>query len=61
MKPFDQYDYDKMAKAKGLLMDVLNYNYGAPRMGRYVKRLETIIEKLEILENMEFEERKENG
>lgn len=50
---FQQYDYDKMEKAKQLLMDVLNYHYGNPRMKSKVNRLETIIIKLEMLQNME--------
>lgn len=49
---FDQYDLDKMAKAKTLLLEVLEYNDGGPRMGRKVRRLKTIIEKLEVLENL---------
>lgn len=49
---FDNYDLDKLAKAKTLLMEVLNYNYGAPGMTSKVKRLETIIAKLETLENL---------
>lgn len=50
---FEQLDYDKMAKAKSLLLDVLSYHYGDPNMSGKVKRLETIIAKLETLENMD--------
>lgn len=50
---FSQYDYDKMEKAKQLLIDVLNYHYGNPRLTRKIKRLETIIIKLEILQNLD--------
>ena len=52
-KGFSQYDHDKMERAKQLLLDVLNYNYGDSRMTRKIKRLETIIIKLEVLQNME--------
>lgn len=52
-KPFSDYDQDKLEKAKGLLMEVFNYNYGDTRMTRKVRRLETIISKLEFLQNME--------
>ncbi len=50
---FHRYDLDKLAKAKTLLMEVLNYYYGGPGMARKVKRLETIIAKLETLENLD--------
>lgn len=50
---FTQYDHDKMEKAKQLLLDVLNHHYGNPQMARKMKRLETVIIKLEVLQNME--------
>ena len=49
---FDNYDMEKLAKAKRLLMEVLEYNEGGTRMKRKVDRLTTIIIKLEVLENM---------
>lgn len=49
---FSQYDSDKLERAKRLLMEVLDFNYGAPRMASKVKRLETIIAKLEALQNL---------
>lgn len=53
MAVFSNYDDDKLAKAKRLLLDVYEYYYSAPGWARKVKRLETIIAKLESLENME--------
>lgn len=52
---FDNYDMEKLAKAKRLLMEVYDYNNGGRLMGKKVKRLETIIIKLEVLENMNEE------
>lgn len=49
---FDNYDYEKLAKAKSLLIEVYEFNYGAPGMARKLNRLETIIAKLETLENL---------
>ena len=42
---FDEYDRLKLQKAKELITEVYEYNYGAPRMARKIKRLETIIKK----------------
>lgn len=50
---FDRHDLEKMAKAKSLLIEVYEYNYGASGMSRKIARLETILAKLETLENME--------
>lgn len=50
---FTRYDHDKLAKAKSMLLDVLYYHYGNPRMTRKLKRLETIIAKLEVLQNLD--------
>lgn len=49
---FEEYDLDKMKKAKRLLIEVYEYYYGAPGMASKVKRLETIISKIETLQNM---------
>lgn len=49
---FDQYDNDKLQKAKRLLIEVYESNYSVPRMSGKVKRLNTIIVKLEILQNL---------
>lgn len=48
---FTQYDHDRLERAKQLLLDVLNHHYGNPKMERKMKRLETIIVKLEVLQN----------
>ncbi len=50
---FEPYDMDKLQKAKDLLQAVLNYYYGFQPMKSKVKRLETIIVKLETLQNLE--------
>lgn len=50
---YDQHDQDKLNKAKGLLMEVLEHNYGAPGMSKKNSRLETILAKLEALQNAE--------
>ena len=52
-KQFTQRDHDKLEKAKQLLLDVLNDHYGDPEMDRRMKRLETIIIKLEVLQNLD--------
>lgn len=49
---FDQYDHDQLEKAKQLLIKVYEYHYGAPGMASKIKRLETIIAKLETLQNL---------
>lgn len=49
---FDQYDHDQLEKAKQLLIKVYEYHYGDSKMQSKVKRLETIIAKLETLQNL---------
>lgn len=46
---FDEYDKIKLEKAKKLITEVYEYNYGAPRSGSEIKKLETIIRKLDFL------------
>ena len=50
-RDFDKYDHDLLEKARRLIMKVYEYNYGDPKMKSKVKRLETIINKLEELLN----------
>lgn len=50
---FDRFDQNRLQDAKELLIKVLEYNYGAPGMRQKVSRLDTIIKKLEILQNMD--------
>lgn len=45
----EQYDIDKLVTAKKLLLDVYNYYGDFPPTKRKMKRLYTIISKLEIL------------
>ena len=49
---FSQYDQDKLQKAKRLLIEVYEYYYGVPGMRREINRLDTIIAKLETLQNL---------
>lgn len=49
---FDQYDQDQFEKAKQLLMKVYEYHYGDSKIRNKIKRLETIIAKLETLQNL---------
>lgn len=49
---FDHYDQDQLEKAKQLLMKVYEYHYGDSKMRSKIKRLETIIAKLETLQNL---------
>ena len=51
-KGFDTYDQDQLEKAKQLLIKLYEYNYGTPSMRQEVNRLETIIKKLEVLQNL---------
>lgn len=46
---FDEYDKIKLEKAKKLITEVYEYNYGAPYSGKETKKLETIIRKLDFL------------
>ena len=48
---FDEYDRIKLGKARKLITEVYEYNYGAPRSGSEIKKLETIIHKLDALIN----------
>ena len=43
---FDEYDQLKLQEAKRLITEVYEFNYGAPRMSRKIKKLETISELL---------------
>ena len=43
---FDEYDMEKLRKAEKLLVEVYEYNYGAPNSKRAISRLETILAKL---------------
>lgn len=47
---FEEYDLRKMEAAKQELIKIHEYYYGAPRMSKKVKRLETIIKKIESLQ-----------
>lgn len=47
---FGEYDMDLLEQARKLLIKVYEYNYGEPSMRGKVKRLETIISKIEILQ-----------
>lgn len=59
MKIFDEYDLNKLEKAKRLVTEVYEYNYGAPYTSKELKKLKTIIRKLDTLIcfNRESEER----
>ena len=48
-KLFDEYDLNKLQKAKKLVTEVYEYNYGAPYSGKELKKMETIIRKLDAL------------
>ena len=48
----DEYDIDLMEKAKQLLIKVYEYHYGDSYMRKEIKRLETIISKIETLQNL---------
>ena len=45
----EEFDMRKLQKAKKLISEVYEYYYGAPRMGQVVRRLKTIIDKLDFL------------
>ena len=55
MMVFDEYDKSKLEKAKKLVTEVYEYNYGAPYSGKETKKLETIIRKLDLLIEKEGE------
>lgn len=48
---FDQYDVDRMEEAKQLLMRIYDYHFGDSKMRNEIKRLETIIEKIQYLQD----------
>lgn len=48
---FDAYDMEQLDKAKQILEKVYEYHYGDSLMRGQVKRLETIIKKIEHLQN----------
>lgn len=52
---FDEYDTDKLKAARRLLEEVYEYNYFPSRP--LIKRLGTIIEKLDTLMKLNKEER----
>lgn len=47
--PIEQYDRDKLLKAHKLIREVCWYYFGAPGYAKKVKRLETILKKLDDL------------
>lgn len=49
MGKFDRYDTIRLEKARELLNDVLDYNWGDPHNRDGVNRLTTIISKLDYL------------
>ena len=51
LEEFEEYDMNKINKAKQLLVEVYGYYYGFSPMNRKVKRLETIIKKIDELKN----------
>ena len=52
---FDEYDMNKLHQAEKLLIEVYEYNYGAPNSQRAVSRLATVISKLGTLTKNPFE------
>lgn len=46
---FDEYDMEKIKKAQKLLLEVQDFNYEEPARHSVVKRLNTIVSKLEEL------------
>lgn len=46
---FDEYDKIKLEKAKKLIVEVYEYNYGAPHSSKETQKLETIIKKLDAI------------
>lgn len=47
---FEKYDLQKMEEAKQELKKIYEYYYGAPGMSKKLKKLETIINKIEKLQ-----------
>ena len=46
---FDECDFEQMQKARELILKVYEYHYGDSKMQSEIKRLETIISKLDYL------------
>lgn len=46
---FDEYDRNKLERAKELITEVYEFNYGAPRFSEETKKLETIIRKIDSI------------
>ena len=46
---FDEYDRNKLERAKKLITEVYEFNYGAPRSSKETKKLETIIRKIDSI------------
>ncbi|MDE5994685.1 MAG: hypothetical protein K2G60_04145 [Oscillospiraceae bacterium] len=46
---FDEYDMEKIKKAQKLLLEVQEFNWEEPAQHSVVKRLNTIVSKLEEL------------
>lgn len=49
---FEEYDLEQLAQANKLLLKVYEYHYGDSHMRKELSRLETIIKKLEALQNI---------
>lgn len=49
---FGEYDQQQLEAAKKLLVKVYTYHYGDSYMRKELGRLETIIKKLEALQNL---------
>lgn len=47
----EEFDVRKLQEARKLICEVYEYYYGAPRMGKEVRRLETIMNKIDFLLN----------
>lgn len=52
---FGKYDLELLQKARRLILEVCEYNDGQGKMPNEVKRLETIISKLDYLINLNAE------
>ena len=56
---FDKYDQLKLQEAKRYITEVYEYNYGVPHMNRKIKKLETIIKKINELMEEDYAKKKE--
>ena len=56
MEKFGEYDIKKLKEAAGILLKVLEYNYCYGPLRRMVRRLDTIVVKLNELIDMNEEE-----